>query len=64
MEDDGWRPTSELRIVPIEGSEFIGTINMYGPRGTISGLSLPRYRVERMYIRTWAEKEWRVDGTG
>lgn len=56
-EGDGWRPTDEYRAVLVEG--VTDTIGKMERNGLFRSTTVARTRQERMWIRTWAEKEWR-----
>jgi hypothetical protein len=58
-DDAAWRRTEQVRLVPVHGvSDFIGKTTR---EGLVTGTSVQRYRTERMWMRVWAEHEWRPE---
>lgn len=55
-EGGAWRPTSELRVIPLDVYDHTGTLDRHG---RFQGVTTIRHRTERAWIRQWGEKEWR-----
>lgn len=68
MSDEGWQPTSNYRIVPLDGYDVnlsttsIRRVGIFAAVADgMSGTVIPRTRTERQWVRTLAQAEWRGD---